>query len=143
MRMAAFGEKSDLLVLGRAGRVERLAFFLRAEDVLGAPDKQDRDVHVRHVFLGRLRKKPDLGEQEGEQKNQVQNGENGLFAHPEILLVHFVIGLEHAVGDDGLYQINALDMGGKKTIKEVLTASHPYTTSRIARLEYMLDEEQE
>ena len=42
-----------------------------------------------------------------------------------------------------LYQINALDMGGKQKLKDWLRASHPHTTARIARLEKKLEPEQE
>jgi len=41
-----------------------------------------------------------------------------------------------------LYQINALDMGGKRSLKDWLKSSHPYTTARIARLEQRLEREQ-
>ena len=41
-----------------------------------------------------------------------------------------------------LYQINALDMGGRRSLKDWLKASHPYTTARIARLEQKLEREQ-
>jgi len=44
---------------------------------------------------------------------------------------------------DTLYQINALDMGGRRSLKDWLKASHPYTTARIARLEQKLEAEQE
>ena len=40
---------------------------------------------------------------------------------------------------DMLYQINSLHMGGKRTIKQWLRASHPHTTARIARLEKKLE----
>jgi len=40
---------------------------------------------------------------------------------------------------DSLYQINALDMGGRQTLKNWLKASHPHTTARIARLERKLE----
>ena len=42
-----------------------------------------------------------------------------------------------------LYQINALDMGGRQKLKDWLKASHPHTTARIARLERKLEPEQE
>ena len=42
-----------------------------------------------------------------------------------------------------LYQINALDMGGKRSLKDWLKASHPHTTARIAHLERKLEPEQE
>ena len=43
---------------------------------------------------------------------------------------------------DTLYQINQLNMGGKRSLKDWLKASHPYTTARIARLERKLEAEQ-
>jgi len=44
---------------------------------------------------------------------------------------------------DALYQINTLNMGGKRKLKEILKASHPHTTARIAKLERKLESGEE